>query len=45
MDKKYKLVNISDGNIVFELSSNEDIDALQEALEILGYKIVFQLKD
>jgi hypothetical protein len=38
--KKYKLVNISDGNNEIELESDTEEDAIAEALEVLGWSFV-----
>ena len=38
--KKYKLVNISDGNVEIELKSDTEENAIAEVLEILGWSLV-----
>ena len=38
--KRYKLVNNTDGNNEIELESDTEDDALTEALEILGWSLV-----
>jgi len=38
--KGYKIVNTQDGNIEIDLESVEEIDALYEALEELGWYLL-----